>query len=209
MAASDLNLSGTAGEPIWAMLDGKEPARIGLRLDCGDGGAVYLTDEQAFDTAVVLLDLLQERRAEEARKKGTTVLGSEPQTTSKTIDLSNPGYVPKVEGPWRVEELDASHPRYHRWRVCDKSFDGPTLFASRGFTRKDADDLASAINAREAVAKPKPRYVAQVTPGLSTWEVWDSKLHRHVMMISTIHPDGPETAARAEADRLNAAEGKK
>lgn len=35
------------GEPIWGMVDGD--GTIGLRLDCGDGGSLKLTKEQAIE----------------------------------------------------------------------------------------------------------------------------------------------------------------
>lgn len=43
-----LVLNGKATDHIWLMEDGKEPHAIGLRMDCGDSGVVYLTREQAI-----------------------------------------------------------------------------------------------------------------------------------------------------------------
>ena len=45
-------LYGEAKGPIWAMED--RPGFIGLRLDCGDGGTVYLTKEQAREVIAEL-----------------------------------------------------------------------------------------------------------------------------------------------------------
>ena len=47
-----LFLYGEAKGPIWAMQD--RPGLIGLRLDCGDGGTVYLTKEQAREVIAEL-----------------------------------------------------------------------------------------------------------------------------------------------------------
>lgn len=44
---ADLKLSGNCTDDIWAMLDGSEPHVIGLRMDCGDSGVVYLSRAQA------------------------------------------------------------------------------------------------------------------------------------------------------------------
>src|SRR5208337_336367 len=42
-----LYLQGKCTDHIWMMEDGEEPHILGLRMDCGDSGAVYLTKEQA------------------------------------------------------------------------------------------------------------------------------------------------------------------
>jgi hypothetical protein len=42
-----LALRGKATDSIWVLPDGEEPHVFGLRLDCGDCGAVFLTREQA------------------------------------------------------------------------------------------------------------------------------------------------------------------
>lgn len=47
----NLSINGVAGSPIWTMVDGPESHPIGIRLDCGDGGAVYVSKEQALDLA--------------------------------------------------------------------------------------------------------------------------------------------------------------
>ena len=44
---NDLRLDGVAGDPIWAMTDGDDEHPIGLRLDSGDSGVVYLSRKQA------------------------------------------------------------------------------------------------------------------------------------------------------------------
>ena len=44
-----LHLNGNATDHIWCMADGDEPNVIGVRMDCGDSGTVYLTREQAAD----------------------------------------------------------------------------------------------------------------------------------------------------------------
>lgn len=46
-----LQIQGIAGDPIWVMCDGTEPYVIGVRLDCGDAGVVYLSREQATELA--------------------------------------------------------------------------------------------------------------------------------------------------------------
>lgn len=51
----DLYLAGKAGNPIWLMEDGEEPHVIGIRLDCGDSGVIYVTREQAMDLAKQLM----------------------------------------------------------------------------------------------------------------------------------------------------------
>jgi hypothetical protein len=53
-----LKLHGVAGSPIWAMRDGGECFPIGLRLDSGDSGVVYLSDSQAADLVEQLNKLL-------------------------------------------------------------------------------------------------------------------------------------------------------
>ena len=42
-----LALRGKATDSIWVLRDGEEPHVFGLRLDCGDCGAVFLTRGQA------------------------------------------------------------------------------------------------------------------------------------------------------------------
>lgn len=51
-----LFLYGEAKGPIWAMED--RPGLIGLRLDCGDAGTVYLTKEQAGEVIARLQPFL-------------------------------------------------------------------------------------------------------------------------------------------------------
>lgn len=48
---SSLHLHGKCTDHIWLMEDGSEPHVLGLRMDCGDSGTVYLTREQAADLA--------------------------------------------------------------------------------------------------------------------------------------------------------------
>ena len=50
-----LMIQGNAGDPIWVMCDGQEPHVIGIRLDCGDSGVVYLSREQAKELADQLI----------------------------------------------------------------------------------------------------------------------------------------------------------
>ena len=51
-----LLLQGNCTNHIWLMKDGKPPHTIGLRMDCGDGGVVYLTEEQARDLIKQLIN---------------------------------------------------------------------------------------------------------------------------------------------------------
>lgn len=44
-----LSLHGKCTNHIWLMEDGEEPHTIGIRMDCGDSGTVYVTHEQAQD----------------------------------------------------------------------------------------------------------------------------------------------------------------
>jgi hypothetical protein len=46
-----LLIQGKATDLIWLMQDGEEPHVIGVRLDSGDAGVVYLTRQQALDLA--------------------------------------------------------------------------------------------------------------------------------------------------------------
>ncbi len=46
-----LKLQGRSTDHIWTMQDGEEPYIIGVRMDCGDAGTVYLTRKQAKDLA--------------------------------------------------------------------------------------------------------------------------------------------------------------
>jgi hypothetical protein len=48
----DLFIHGHAGDPIWCMRESDE--LIGVRLDSGDSGTVYLTNEQARELATQL-----------------------------------------------------------------------------------------------------------------------------------------------------------
>lgn len=43
----ELSIQGQATDHIWTMEDGPESHPIGLRLDCGDSGVVYLSNDQA------------------------------------------------------------------------------------------------------------------------------------------------------------------
>ena len=55
----ELHLSGKCTDHIWLMRDGEEPYVIGLRMDCGDSGTVYLTREQAAFLAKELVKFLE------------------------------------------------------------------------------------------------------------------------------------------------------
>lgn len=54
-----LKLNGKATDNIWLMADGPEPHRIGVRLDCGDSGAFYLTRAQAKELAQQLTNFVK------------------------------------------------------------------------------------------------------------------------------------------------------
>jgi hypothetical protein len=51
----DLTLAGHATNQIWIMEDGPESHPIGIRLDEGDSGAVYLSRAQGRELAAQLL----------------------------------------------------------------------------------------------------------------------------------------------------------
>ena len=53
-----LKLEGNATDHIWLMEDGPTSHLIGVRLDSGDSGTVYLSKNQAADLAFQLLDFL-------------------------------------------------------------------------------------------------------------------------------------------------------
>jgi hypothetical protein len=48
---TELVLKGLATDHIWIMQDGPETHPIGIRMDCGDSGVVYLSLEQAKELA--------------------------------------------------------------------------------------------------------------------------------------------------------------
>jgi len=48
---NDLFINGLATDHIWLMEDGPDTHPIGVRLDCGDSGTVYMSREQALDLA--------------------------------------------------------------------------------------------------------------------------------------------------------------
>jgi hypothetical protein len=54
--SSSLMLEGKATDNIWAMEDGPESHPIGIRLDCGDSGVVYLSRSQADDLTTMLVN---------------------------------------------------------------------------------------------------------------------------------------------------------
>lgn len=43
----DLFLNGLGTDQIWLMADGPTTHPIGIRLDCGDSGVVYVSKDQA------------------------------------------------------------------------------------------------------------------------------------------------------------------
>jgi hypothetical protein len=53
-----LYLHGKCSDHIWLMGDGAEPHVLGVRMDCGDSGVVYLTREQAKDLAEQLAEFV-------------------------------------------------------------------------------------------------------------------------------------------------------
>ncbi len=57
-AKEGLWLNGKATDHIWCMADGDEPNVIGVRMDCGDSGTVYMTRDQAKDLAEQLTDFV-------------------------------------------------------------------------------------------------------------------------------------------------------
>jgi hypothetical protein len=63
LASSDLRLDGKASDHIWIMADGDDPHVIGIRMDCGDSGTVYVTREQAVDLAAQLTAIVDELKA--------------------------------------------------------------------------------------------------------------------------------------------------
>jgi hypothetical protein len=64
-----LSIQGTAGDPIWVMCDGTEQHPIGVRLDCGDGGTIYLSKDQATDLASQLQQSVIELAEHEAASR--------------------------------------------------------------------------------------------------------------------------------------------
>lgn len=46
-----LVLNGLATDHIWLMEDGPATHPIGVRLDCGDSGTIYMSKEQARELA--------------------------------------------------------------------------------------------------------------------------------------------------------------
>jgi hypothetical protein len=56
LSDTDLYLNGLATDHIWIMETGPESHPIGVRLDCGDSGVVYLSRPQAKDLAEQLTD---------------------------------------------------------------------------------------------------------------------------------------------------------
>ena len=62
MESAMLALHGIAGDPIWVMVDGPDSHPIGIRLDCGDSGVVYLSVEQAEDLESQLLKVCTDLR---------------------------------------------------------------------------------------------------------------------------------------------------
>jgi len=58
-------LQGRSTDLIWLMMDGEEPHCIGIRMDCGDSGTVYVTRQQAEDLIGQLrgmLDVIDRRK---------------------------------------------------------------------------------------------------------------------------------------------------
>jgi hypothetical protein len=58
----ELRIEGHAGNPIWSMTEAN--GEIGLRLDCGDAGVVWMTPEQARETIEALKAELAEPQGE-------------------------------------------------------------------------------------------------------------------------------------------------
>lgn len=71
---NSLRLQGKCTNHIWLMEDGEEPHVIGVRMDCGDSGTVYLTRVQAKDLAGQLAIFAV---APEGETKGGSTLKSE------------------------------------------------------------------------------------------------------------------------------------
>lgn len=69
----DLFLAGKSTDHIWAMCDGVKPAIIGLRLDCGDCGAVYFTPSQAQDTVDTLNAMIMQWEEFQEKEKEKNV----------------------------------------------------------------------------------------------------------------------------------------
>jgi len=57
--SADLHLNGKASDHIWMMEDGEAPHIIGIRVDCGDSGTLYVTYEQALDLAKQLVSCVK------------------------------------------------------------------------------------------------------------------------------------------------------
>ena len=53
-----LRIEGRVSDPIWAMEDGDSSSPIGLRLDCGGAGVLYLSRKQAQQIIETLVQIL-------------------------------------------------------------------------------------------------------------------------------------------------------
>jgi hypothetical protein len=47
----ELSLDGKSTNHIWIMEDGPETHPVGIRLDCGDAGTVYMSYDQCMELA--------------------------------------------------------------------------------------------------------------------------------------------------------------
>jgi len=68
---NDLFLHGLATDHIWLMETGPESHPIGVRLDCGASGVVYLSRSQAKDLAEQLLAFVTPSPAQSTPAKET------------------------------------------------------------------------------------------------------------------------------------------
>lgn len=85
-STNELTLRGKANKPIWAMCDGEEPYALGLRLDSGDGGVVWMTREQAAEVVSALSAMLEGQVVERQKRFKANYL-----TPTKTHFCSNGG----------------------------------------------------------------------------------------------------------------------
>src|SRR6266436_1592305 len=81
----DLQLQGKSSDHIWLMEDGEEPHVIGIRMDSGDSGVVYVTCEQALDLSKQLATFARQPAEEDSlNQKGGDAVGPHIQGSCPT-----------------------------------------------------------------------------------------------------------------------------
>lgn len=162
----NLHLQGNCTDHIWLMLDGEEPNVIGLRMDCGDSGTVYLSRSQAVflvEELGLFLAKLKEWDASGKEREGEGM--REPRLGDKDsqfIDLLEK----QPKGPDKLIELlraqlaasEAARFKLEERIIQSKKLYEMTLDNELSWMKKHEESKAARVKAEAACAEMRIQF---------------------------------------------------